>query len=149
MDNKERLFSIINALSSLDSHTILPLHPRAGKMIHRFGLDDVISNSSQIKIIEAVGYRDSLALIANARMVITDSGGVLREAFFNSIHSICIDDSTEWYDLVLSGWSHLTGAATDNIKGAMTKDRPASKPDLFGDGHASSKTIEALRQCVN
>ena len=143
-DHPDRLKAILTALGRLEKPVILALHPRTQKMLRQFGLYDGLLLDEQIRIIEPVRYVDSIILSKFAEAVITDSGGVMREAYFNRVRSVCTDDTTAWIDICLSGWSTLTGADTDRILRALDSPIPLETPPIFGDGYAVEKTIAGL-----
>ena len=137
----DRLRNIINAFNKADEKIILPLHPRTKKYIENYGL----SFSENIKIIEPVGYLDMVMLELNSRKIITDSGGVQKEAFFLGKPCITLRDETEWVETVKNGWNVLAGADTDSII-HLIKDLDPQKGRLsyFGDGNAVGKIIDIL-----
>ncbi len=148
-DHRGRLEAITEALTQLDREVILALHPRTRKMLFGFGLLAAVESHSKVRVVDPVSYRDSLALAGGAHRVLTDSGGVLREAFFAGVPSVCLDDSTAWIDVVDTGWSRLTGADLTSILAAVGSDVPTERPELFGDGTASSRTVDAVEDFVN
>lgn len=148
-DNKERLTSIIEAFKLLDKLIIIPLHPRTEKMLRHFDLMKYVESLRNIQIIQPLNYSDSIALSYHAYKVITDSGGVVREAFFNHVPSIFIDDTTEWIDIFESGWGKICGSDTMRIiESTVTRDIPSTSPDLFGTGNATYQTMENIQQCL-
>jgi UDP-N-acetylglucosamine 2-epimerase len=100
---------------------------------------------AQIRVMEPVGYLDMLALEEAAAIIVTDSGGVQKEAFFLGKPCITLRDSTEWTETVAAGWNVLVGWDSVQIAAAMREFRPnGPRPDLFGDGHAAEKIGELL-----
>jgi UDP-N-acetylglucosamine 2-epimerase len=147
-ESKTRLLSILNVFKNTEKTVILPIHPRTEKNLRKFGLLPKFKAVKNLRIIQPVGYGDSLALNHGSACVMTDSGGVVREAFFNSVPSIMIDDTSEWLDLFLYGWSKLTGADEKQILTALLRlKKPVKKPDLFGNGFAANKTVKYLMEC--
>ncbi len=146
-DNPDRLREIIYGLCQSNQPVIFPIHPRTRKVITENRLDDEIKANSNLKIIDPVGYFDMLELEKNARIIVTDSGGVTREAFFAGVPSIIIDDTTAWIDLVQAGWSQLVGADAERIgAGLNSADRPKNHDPLLGDGTASEKIIGYINE---
>lgn len=145
-DARERLAAIVEAVLAADAPVLLPLHPRTRKMLLAFGLYDALAASPRVVLCEPVGYADSIALNAHARAVITDSGGVVREAFFNGVMSVFVDDTTEWIDIVDAGWSTFAGADRDRILDGLGRTPPPARPPLFGSGDAVQRTVDALVQ---
>lgn len=144
-ESRERMQAFLNVFKNTKQTVILPIHPRTEKNLKKFGLLSKYKALKNLIITLPVGYGDSLALNHYSQGVITDSGGVVREAFFNSVPSVMVDDTSEWTDLFTSGWSLLAGA-DEKLISARLKDFkiPLSKPELFGDGKASEKTIKYL-----
>ncbi|MGY0694387.1 non-hydrolyzing UDP-N-acetylglucosamine 2-epimerase [Virgibacillus sp. FSP13] len=145
-DDPKRLKSILNAFQQLDMEVVLPLHPRTKQKINQFGLTELIS-STPVKIVEPQRYFDMLAIASQANAILTDSGGVQKEAYMLRVPCITVRDETEWIETVRSGWNHLVGADTglivDTVKSFQV---PKQYPQLFGDGKTSKKIIEILKQ---
>ncbi|MCZ2222892.1 MAG: UDP-N-acetylglucosamine 2-epimerase (non-hydrolyzing) [Chitinophagales bacterium] len=140
-----RLSSIINALNELNKQykVIVPLHPRTVKYIAEYNL------KTEFAIIDPVGYFDMLQLIANARMILTDSGGLQKEAFF--FHKFCITlrDETEWVELVQNDCNKLVGANEEKILLATQYFLKSNFPQhlsLYGNGRAGDKIAAILNQ---
>lgn len=140
-DNKENLQNIVNALIKLDN-VIFPSHPRTEKMLRQFGLWDRLTE--KIQIIKPVGYLDMLMLESNAKKILTDSGGVQKEAYILKVPCITIRTTTEWIETVQDGWNILTGSDTEEIILAARTFEPQKKQTQFlGEGNAS-QNIAAL-----
>jgi UDP-GlcNAc3NAcA epimerase len=138
-DDPDRLRSIVAAfarIGSAEQPLIFPLHPRTGKMMAALGIE----MGAGVKLIEPVGYLEMLNLERNARLIITDSGGVQKEAYFLAVPCLTLRAETEWVETVASGWNRLVGSDTDKIIAAAQFAAPTSAPpSLFGDGHASER----------
>ncbi len=146
-DQPERLKAIIQGLCESDIPVIFPIHPRTQKVMNETGLMDAIAHSSKIKIINPVGYFDMLELEKNARTIVTDSGGVTREAYFAEVPSIIVDDTTAWIDLVNSGWSHLVGADAVKIGAAIRSNLvPSTHRSILGEANSSVLITEYLEK---
>jgi UDP-GlcNAc3NAcA epimerase len=141
-DNPLRLASIVKAINDLsDCKFIFPIHPRTRKMLNQQNL----VFSSHVKIIEPVGYLEMITYESECSAILTDSGGVQKEAFFFRKPCITIRDSTEWVELVDSGWNTLTGADTDRIINAVRNIHiPVDYLSLYGDGHCAEKIISCF-----
>jgi UDP-GlcNAc3NAcA epimerase len=142
-DNTERLINIINALNILskDFRIILPLHPRTQKIISQSGL------KLNFDFIQPVGYFEMLKLINNASLVITDSGGLQKEAFFFRKYCITLREETEWIELVDNGYNYLTGADVEKITQlaeAYFDKIISNKKNLYGNGKASQFITKVL-----
>jgi UDP-GlcNAc3NAcA epimerase len=140
-DNPEKLKNIIDAFNSIDANIILPLHPRTRKIIAKNGFQ----LNSNIKVIEPVGYFEMLELELNCMCIITDSGGVQKEAYFMKKPCITLRDQTEWVETVNSGWNVLTGANKAEILNAFSNLKtPSSYPALYGTGNTGVRILEHL-----
>jgi UDP-N-acetylglucosamine 2-epimerase len=146
-DHPKRLKSILRALAEIakDSPVILPLHPRTKKMIKTHRL---LGETKGIKLIDPVSYFDMLTLEKNAKAILTDSGGVQKEAYWFSVPCFTLREETEWVETVRRGWNVLVGSATERIVEAV-RDRmgrrfPSMGRGIFGDGKASEKIVRVL-----
>lgn len=137
-DSVERLAGILAGFSLIDEVIVLPLHPRTKGKMATFNLE----MPSNVRVVEPLGFRAMLQLERHARCVITDSGGVQKEAFFMRKPCVTLRDETEWIELVDAGWNTLVGTNPDRIANAVRGAAPLeSWPDLYGDGHASEKIV--------
>jgi UDP-GlcNAc3NAcA epimerase len=140
-DHPERLSDIVEALQLLHESVILPMHPRTRAAL--MGTD--IEVEPPVRIVEPVGYLDMLALERAARVVLTDSGGVQKEAYLLGVPCVTLRDETEWTETLQGGWNVLAGADTERILAAARRARPEGAPaHIFGDGHAAEIMVEAL-----
>jgi UDP-GlcNAc3NAcA epimerase len=141
-DNFEKLTSIVNAVNNLRNYNfIFPVHPRTRKILEQQNL----KFDSHVKMIEPVGYLEMTAYESACSAVLTDSGGVQKEAFFFRKPCITMRDSTEWVELVNAGWNTLTGANTDKIIEAIKNMHiPGEYPSLYGDGNCAQKIYDLL-----
>ena len=145
-DNPENLFNIFKAFQQLERTVILPVHPRTRLKLRELGGGHVVEHqSSNLKLIDPVGYLDMLVLEKNAHMIMTDSGGIQKEAYFFAVPCITLRPETEWIETVESGWNVLAGAALDKIAQAATSTSwPSEIENLFGDGDAAAKIVPLL-----
>ena len=142
-DDPHTLAEIIDALMLLHEPVILPLHPRTRAAL--MGTD--IEVEPPVRIIDPVGYLDMLALQANARVVLTDSGGVQKEAYLLGTPCVTLREETEWVETLEGGWNVLAGANTERILAAARRPRPTgTPPPVFGDGHAAERMASAIEQ---
>lgn len=140
-DDPDRLHSIVRAFNSVSEPIIFPIHPRTRGMVERLGL----TFAPHVRAVEPVGYLDMLMLESHARAILTDSGGVQREAYFLSIPCITLRDETELMETVEVGWNRLVGVDPEQIVSAVRSFiPPTDHPPLFGDGHASERIAEVL-----
>ena len=135
----ERLRELISALSETGWTFVFPVHPRTRTVMeeHR------IIAAPRLHAIEPVGYLEMLALVAGSARVVTDSGGLQKEAYWLRVPCITLRPSTEWVDTVLVGANRLV--EPDDIDAALVEASfPANAPNLYGDGHAAERIAEAL-----
>lgn len=140
-DDPGRLRSILEALSSLPMQIAFPVHPRTRK-----SLDAVPETvGPNVLLLEPLGYFDSLVLQENADCVLTDSGGMQREAYLLGVRCITLRDETEWVETVAAGWNRLAGVDPAAIRSAFEDRKPGGeRPLLFGDGKAAERITEVL-----
>ncbi len=142
-DDPSRLAGIMAGFNAIPEPIVFPVHPRTRQAIARYG----VPVASHIRMIEPVGYLDMLALEANARMILTDSGGVQREAYFLGIPCLTLREETELMETVEVGWNRLVGTDPGRIVEGWRFFRPFGlRPPLFGDGHAAERIAAILRQ---
>jgi UDP-N-acetylglucosamine 2-epimerase len=145
-DHKDRLEAIVSAFAELEMPIVFPIHPRTRKAVNEYGLEERLAQLTNIHVIDPVGYFDMLELERNAKVIITDSGGVIREAYFAGVPSIIVDNTTEWINLVREGWSTLVETKPEAIKQAVAQAIPPSTHgSLFGDGGASEYVVDYLK----
>ncbi|MBN2275278.1 MAG: UDP-N-acetylglucosamine 2-epimerase (non-hydrolyzing) [Bacteroidales bacterium] len=137
-DNPVRLKNIFKAFSLITGNIVLPLHPRTKKYLKTLPV------SNNVNIIEPTGYLNLLHLLKNCEKVLTDSGGLQKEAFFLKKPCITLREETEWIETLEDGWNHVVG---DNITLILEKIRlkvPEKQEQFFGDGHAATAIVEGL-----
>jgi len=146
-DNPKRLKSILKALNETGKNTpvILPLHPRTKKMMDTYHL---LLEAKWIKIIAPVSYLDMLTLEKNAKAILTDSGGVQKEAYWFKVPCFTLREETEWVETVKSGWNVLVGLDVTRIVEEVgrreNRDPPKRRWAMFGDGRASGRIVQML-----
>jgi UDP-N-acetylglucosamine 2-epimerase len=143
-DDPARLAAIVGVLDSLDLPVLLPCHPRTAAAIRRAGLDAGLKG---LRLIPPLPHLEMLGLVADARALVTDSGGLQKEACFLAVPCVTLRDETEWVETVAAGWNRLAGADPVRIRAALAASPPpGAKPDLtiYGDGHAARRIVAAL-----
>jgi UDP-GlcNAc3NAcA epimerase len=143
-DNKPNLAGIVEALNEVNANTkvIVPLHPRTKKIIAESIL------STNFAVIDPVGYIDMVQLTANAKLIMTDSGGLQKEAFFFGKNCVTMREQTEWVELVDNGFNVTTGAVKDSIvKGyeMMLNKQNNFDVNLYGTGNAAEEILVGLQ----
>jgi len=134
-DDAARLESILRAAAKLDRPVVFPVHPRTAKAMDAAG----IRAEGSLRPVAPAGYLDFLALTADACAVLTDSGGVQKEAYLLGVRCVTLRAETEWPETVDAGWNVLADADADAIIAGAERTPPAERPELFGDGRAAER----------
>jgi UDP-GlcNAc3NAcA epimerase len=144
-NNIENLNQILQALGEFDEKVVFPIHPRTKKVINKNRLEI----SSNILLTPPMGYLDFISLESCARIILTDSGGVQKEAYCLKTPCITVFPSTSWVETVKDGWNKLTDANKDSILKIYNSTYDLSKHNYhYGDGHAAEKIVEILRGLI-
>ena len=142
-DDPSTLRSLFETFGRLDAPVVLPLHPRTREAMSAADL----TPAPNLRVLEPVGYFEMLALQRNARAVLTDSGGVQREAYFLSVPCVTLRSESEWPETAADGWNVLAGADPEAILRAAQRPRPQTPPrPSFGDGRTADKIVEILER---
>lgn len=142
-DDIVRLCSIVEALNTLDLKVVLPIHPRLHKMMDIARL----AFGNNVQVIEPVGFKELLRLLRCCEIVITDSGGLQKEAYLLHKPTITVRDSTEWVETVSAGWNRLCEPVLNEFKAAIAqarKNRPETHPDFYGSPGVCERICTAL-----
>ena len=141
LESKIHINNIIDALNETDETVILPLHPRTKSVLIEYN----IKIPRNVFLIQPLGYIDMLSMVSNSRIVVTDSGGIQKESSFFNVPCLVLRKETEWPELVDNGCSVLVGTSKAKINnGLMKKKYNSRKTNLFGDGNAGKKIVNAL-----
>jgi UDP-N-acetylglucosamine 2-epimerase len=133
----ERLTRIVEGLNRIQEPVVFPAHPRTGAVLD--GL------APHVHVSEPVGYLDLVALASQARVILTDSGGLQKEAYWHGVPCVTLRPSTEWVDTVEAGANVLVDDDPDRLVAAVAAARmPDDRPPLYGDGHAASRIAASL-----
>jgi UDP-GlcNAc3NAcA epimerase len=142
-DDEKALRSLLDAFGKLDAPVLFPLHPRTRAALTRWSIEP----GAKVRLTEAVGYLEMLALESSARAVLSDSGGVRREAYFLAVPCVTLREDSEWPETQLHGWDVLAGTDVDRIVEAAHRPAPKTPPlPVFGDGQTAPKIIEILER---
>ncbi len=141
-DDPQRLRVIMETLQASGLPIVFPIHPRTKKQLAAAG---ITLKSKQFKLLEPVGYFEMLNLELNATAILTDSGGVQKEAYFAGVPCITLREETEWVETVTAAWNRLVGAAPERLQSALKLDWVGkTRPELFGNGSAAAQITEIL-----
>jgi UDP-N-acetylglucosamine 2-epimerase len=142
-DQPERLRSIFEGLESVAEEglpVILPLHPRTRKQLNALGI-----HPKEVQVLDPVSYLDMLVLEKNARVILTDSGGVQKEAFFFRVPCVTLREETEWVETVETGWNTLVGCNPERMVRTALEARPGIESVWpYGDGQAAGRIMDLL-----
>jgi UDP-GlcNAc3NAcA epimerase len=141
-DDLQNIKNILEAFSKIETVKVWPMHPRTKHKLASYGLD--LTEIPNLKVIEPVGYLDMLTLEANAQKIITDSGGVQKEAYFMKVPCITVREQTEWVETLEEDANILAGTSVEKILEGIKKEVSPSYKDVFGDGKASQRIVEIL-----
>jgi UDP-GlcNAc3NAcA epimerase len=138
-----RLRNILSAFNQIEETIVFPIHPRTRKALAR--LNGSVTLTDRLRLIEPVGYLDLMRLAQSARLILTDSGGLQKEAYWLGVPCVTLRDETEWVETVQAGWNVVTGARTDAIVQAVSSFQPAgTRPALYGNGTSAAQIACAL-----
>ncbi|MBP1464744.1 UDP-N-acetylglucosamine 2-epimerase (non-hydrolyzing) [Candidatus Chloroploca sp. M-50] len=145
-DNPEHLRSIIAAFVECGETVIFPVHPRTRARLAEADVMAMLKDAPQVRLIEPVGYLDMLMLEQHARMILTDSGGMQKEAYFFAVPCLTLRPETEWVETVEAGWNVVVGASKERIVTTLAEHTwPSSAPPaVFGAGQAALQSITIL-----
>ncbi len=141
VDDPRRLKRLVELLLALPVPVVLPLHPRTRARLSDAGLLDRIEH---LTVTPPLGYVEFAALLCNARAVLTDSGGLQKEAYLAGVPCITLRPSTEWVETVAQGWNVLVDLDPAAAIAALEREPPAERPPLYGDGRAGERVVAAL-----
>jgi UDP-N-acetylglucosamine 2-epimerase len=139
-DNASRLAAVLECLAAIPYRVILPIHPRTRRQLLETGLE-VPSN---VELRPPVPYTVFLSLERDATVIVTDSGGVQREAYMWRVPCITLREETEWVETVETGWNTLVGVDAEKVKRAFERRSPEHQPPVFGHGDAASRIADEV-----
>jgi UDP-N-acetylglucosamine 2-epimerase len=138
VDDPERLRMLVELIEALPGPVLFPLHPRTRERLGAAGLLERVPHT------QPLGYLDFLKLARHARAVLTDSGGVQKEAYLLGTPCVTLRDTTEWVETVEAGWNVLVDLDRDAALAALDREPPAERPELYGGGRAAERVVDAI-----
>jgi UDP-GlcNAc3NAcA epimerase len=142
VDDPRRLALLVGLLEAMPLPVLVPLHPRTrARLLDAGRLEEL---SARVHVTEPLGYLELTALLCNARALLTDSGGLQKEAYLAGVPCVTLRDSTEWTETIDHGWNVLVDLDADAALAALATSPPAQRPPLYGDGHAGERIVAAL-----
>jgi UDP-GlcNAc3NAcA epimerase len=142
VDSPARLERLVELLLAVDGPVVLPVHPRTRARLDDAGLLERLQRG--VRVVPPLGYLDFTALLVHARAVLTDSGGVQKEAYLAGVPCVTLRSTTEWTETVDAGWNVLVDLDADAAVAALRRPLPVERPPLYGDGRAGERVVEAL-----
>jgi UDP-N-acetylglucosamine 2-epimerase (non-hydrolysing)/UDP-GlcNAc3NAcA epimerase len=149
VDDPARLHQLVELLRAVPMPVVLPLHPRTEARLREAGLLDALAGADGMIVTEPVGYVELNALLCNARAALTDSGGLQKEAYLAGVQCVTLRPSTEWVETVQQGWNTLVDLDRAAMLAALATAPPSQRPQLYGDGRAGERVVEAMLRHAN
>ena len=146
VDDPGRLERLVELLLAVPGPVVLPLHPRTRARLQACGLHERLADG--VRLVPPLGYLDFTALLLHARAVLTDSGGVQKEAYLAGVPCVTLRATTEWTETVDVGWNTLVDLDAGAAVAALERPAPSERPPLYGDGRAGERVVAALRAAV-
>jgi UDP-GlcNAc3NAcA epimerase len=144
VDDPQRLRALVELVGALPLPVLFPLHPRTRARLIDANLLGRLESSDRVHLTEPLGYVEFSALVCQARAVLTDSGGVQKEAYLAGVPCVTLRANTEWVETVQRGWNTLVDLDSHAALAALERVPPAERPALYGDGHAAERCVEAI-----
>ena len=149
VDDPRRLRALVELIRALPAPVLLPLHPRTRARLRDAELLAQLEGSDGVTLTEPLGYVEFSALLCHARAVLTDSGGVQKEAYLAQVPCVTLRANTEWVETVDAGWNTLVDLDAGAALAALARPAPAAEqggraPNLYGDGRAAERCVAAI-----
>jgi UDP-GlcNAc3NAcA epimerase len=144
VDDPERLRALVELVRALPAPVLFSLHPRTRARLTEAGLLEALRASDNVRLTQPLGYVEFSALVCQARAVLTDSGGVQKEAYLAGVPCVTLRANTEWVETVDAGWNMLVDLDAAAAVAALERPPPAARPELYGDGHAAQRCVAAI-----
>lgn len=145
-DSEKNMTEILTAFRDMNRRIVWPMHPRTRKVIEDNPmLSRILDEAPLVQVIDNLGYREMVILEEHSELILTDSGGIQKEAYFHRVPCVTMRDETEWVETVEAGWNTLTGANAKRIMVAVANAHtPNTTIDSYGDGHTAERILECL-----
>jgi UDP-N-acetylglucosamine 2-epimerase (non-hydrolysing)/UDP-GlcNAc3NAcA epimerase len=144
VDDPRRLERLVDVLLALPRPLVFPVHPRTRARLDAAGLWERLDGAKGLHAIRPVGYLDMLALAASSRAVVTDSGGLQKEAYLLGVPCVTLRDRTEWVETVEVGWNTLVDLDSSAALAALERATPEARPELYGGGRAGERICDVI-----
>jgi len=154
-EDPARLLALLGVLAEMEEPVVFPVHPGTRRRLAELGFSCAVPGAADVRgapnpiCIEPLGYLDMVKLEGAARMILTDSGGMQKEAYWLGVPCLTLRDETEWVETVRAGWNRVVGADRERILDAVRLwNPPPERPALYGDAHAAARCIERMEQAA-
>jgi UDP-N-acetylglucosamine 2-epimerase len=144
VDDPGRLRALVELVKALRQPIVFPVHPRTHARLKDAGLLEELEQLDGLHLTEPLGYVEFSALLCQSRAVLTDSGGVQKEAYLASVPCVTLRANTEWVETVSAGWNKLVDLDVAAALAALDSTPPHEHPELYGDGHAAGRCVQAI-----
>lgn len=144
VDAPLRLMALARLVTAVPLPVVFPLHPRTRRRLEDENLLEQLQRAENVQLCPPLGYLDFTALLCNARAVLTDSGGLQKEAYLAGVPCITLRSTTEWTETVQTGWNVLVDLDPEAAIAALERPRPRDRPELYGDGRAGERVVATL-----
>lgn len=145
-DSQERLCQIAQAWTEIaaSERIVIPLHPRTRIYLEKYNLLATLQQQPNILLTDPLGFLDMVMLERNARIILTDSGGIQKEAYFHKTPCITLREETEWTETIESGWNQLAGFHAKDIIKCLSTSNDKKEIQEYGDGNTAQKILDLL-----
>jgi len=144
VDDPQRLRALVDLIAALPAPVVFPLHPRTRARLLDAGLAGELERIDGLRLTEPLGYVQFSALLCQARAVLTDSGGVQKEAYLAGVPCVTLRANTEWVETVAAGWNTLVDLDAGAALAALAAQPPSERPSLYGDGQAAERCVQEI-----
>jgi UDP-GlcNAc3NAcA epimerase len=144
VDDPQRLRALVRIVAALPGPVLFPVHPRTRARLYEAGLLADLELLDGVLLTDPLGYMEFTALVHGARAVLTDSGGVQKEAYLAGVPCVTLRSSTEWVETVDAGWNTLVDLDGGSVLAALERPIPQNRPPLYGDGKAAERCVAAI-----
>jgi UDP-GlcNAc3NAcA epimerase len=144
VDDPLRLRALLRIVAEVPKPVVFPVHPRTRTRLVEAGLWEQLEAIAGVQLTEPLGYMEFGALLRGSRAVLTDSGGVQKEAYLAGVPCVTLRSSTEWVETVDGGWNTLTDLDVERVLTTLEQPLPRERPPLYGEGKAAEHCVEAI-----
>jgi UDP-N-acetylglucosamine 2-epimerase (non-hydrolysing)/UDP-GlcNAc3NAcA epimerase len=144
VDAPERLGALVGLVKALPPPVLFPLHPRTRERLREAGKLGELEQDEGVLLTEPLGYAEFSALLVHARAVLTDSGGVQKEAYLAGVPCVTLRANTEWVETVAAGWNTLVDLDAAAALAALEREPPSERTSPYGDGHAAERCVREI-----